>query len=756
MRTPATPSAATVRLSLLTAMLLVVSLATVAVAQIEGDPPADGGGDDGSQHITIAPTDGTDLSVRLSGTVDEGTVPEVVLASTASFADAMASAVLQQEGPLLLVPPEAPVPGEILNELDRLAPAQVTLLGGTAAISEDVQAELETAGHTTRRLAGPSRIDTAVEIARAHRPNATQAILVRAFDAAGGNSSGAWADSVAAGDLSTQLQIPILLTGSGELSGPTASYLANSAISTVIIVGGTGAVSSGIEQQLDDVGFIVSRVAGATRFETALRVAELRRLTPDRVVLVNGTAEDGWQAGFTAARHAWLSGAPILPTAGEEIPGSIAGYIAQLQPDSRSCLGVIVSGCASAGGSGSGVGTAELIYNPPSGSAVNPGESIVVGIDDPDRSLTGVVVVDSECQVDGIPINAEFAVESTFNFSLEHDPEEPGGDQPRPFGPVPVQPFPGSADDRPSGGATAQPVDPNEPEPVNPPPSCQVTVTLQTRTGEEQVDISSFNVVDLRPRIGISTFPVVAESPVGFTDRTGGQVDGWSWRFGDGGTSSEENPSHTYAEPSCYEVELTASSSLTHWFTGEPFSEDERRLIGVDPADQDEAHLEIYVVDGFIPEAGAQVQMFDLDGNLLASATSGSDGVAVFPDVLDGRGHGTYVFRAVGEPGETAQVITPGQTICPGLQIGLVGDLLATVETADADPQPIPGAVVDIQFDGVQLGGVADEDGKVEREFIPVGTYSYEVRATGFVSQTGTVEIIQDQSTTLDVTLTRN
>ncbi len=49
---------------------------------------------------------------------------------------------------------------------------------------------------------------------------------------------------------------------------------------------------------------------------------------------------------------------------------------------------------------------------------------------------------------------------------------------------------------------------------------------------------------------------------VAFTDlSTGTGIDGWSWTFGDGGTSGAQNPSHQYANPGTYAVSLTASSS---------------------------------------------------------------------------------------------------------------------------------------------------------------------------------------------------
>jgi len=47
-----------------------------------------------------------------------------------------------------------------------------------------------------------------------------------------------------------------------------------------------------------------------------------------------------------------------------------------------------------------------------------------------------------------------------------------------------------------------------------------------------------------------------------FTDASSdsdGSVTGWSWRFGDGSTSAEPEPAHSYAEPGTYTVELTVT-----------------------------------------------------------------------------------------------------------------------------------------------------------------------------------------------------
>ena len=46
---------------------------------------------------------------------------------------------------------------------------------------------------------------------------------------------------------------------------------------------------------------------------------------------------------------------------------------------------------------------------------------------------------------------------------------------------------------------------------------------------------------------------------VQFSDQSTGDITSWSWDFGDGGSSSEQNPSHTYSNEGAYTVSLTVT-----------------------------------------------------------------------------------------------------------------------------------------------------------------------------------------------------
>ena len=44
---------------------------------------------------------------------------------------------------------------------------------------------------------------------------------------------------------------------------------------------------------------------------------------------------------------------------------------------------------------------------------------------------------------------------------------------------------------------------------------------------------------------------------VQFSDESTGVISSWQWEFGDGGTSSQQNPIHTYSDTGGYDVTLT-------------------------------------------------------------------------------------------------------------------------------------------------------------------------------------------------------
>ncbi len=64
------------------------------------------------------------------------------------------------------------------------------------------------------------------------------------------------------------------------------------------------------------------------------------------------------------------------------------------------------------------------------------------------------------------------------------------------------------------------------------------------------------------PVADFSGYPTSGNAPllVSFTDQSSNSPTLWSWSFGDGGTSSQRNPSHTYQNEGSYTVSLIATN----------------------------------------------------------------------------------------------------------------------------------------------------------------------------------------------------
>jgi len=94
----------------------------------------------------------------------------------------------------------------------------------------------------------------------------------------------------------------------------------------------------------------------------------------------------------------------------------------------------------------------------------------------------------------------------------------------------------------------------------------QVCVTgSNADTGESATSCDTFTVSSV-PSMPVADFignPRSGSAPlsVQFTDASTGSISTWSWTFGDGGTSSQQNPSHVYSNPGTYTVSLTVTGS---------------------------------------------------------------------------------------------------------------------------------------------------------------------------------------------------
>ncbi len=91
-----------------------------------------------------------------------------------------------------------------------------------------------------------------------------------------------------------------------------------------------------------------------------------------------------------------------------------------------------------------------------------------------------------------------------------------------------------------------------------------VTETVQNFFGTSKKIKQDFIMVSAMPVASFTTNPVAGLSPldVQFIDTSTGNPTQWSWNFGDGTTSTLQNPLHTYTSGGVYSVKLTVTNSI--------------------------------------------------------------------------------------------------------------------------------------------------------------------------------------------------
>ena len=180
----------------------------------------------------------------------------------------------------------------------------------------------EPAGSEVDVLSGASRVETAVAISQASFPtdgSADAVVLARAdvpFDA------------LAATPLAADKNGPLLLTQSTELHPAALAEIQRvlPAGGTVWITGGESALSAGVAEALTEAGFVVARLSGPSRVETALAVAD--EIGDPAAVLV-ASAESFADALSAGAAAAAADGLVVL-TGTDALHPAVQAYLAGL------------------------------------------------------------------------------------------------------------------------------------------------------------------------------------------------------------------------------------------------------------------------------------------------------------------------------------------------------------------------------------------------------------------------------------------
>lgn len=150
-------------------------------------------------------------------------------------------------------------------------------------------------------------------------------------------------DGLAAGPLAEHEAGVLLLTRKDSVPTVTRSALAALDLDRIIVVGGTGAVSEPVLRELRQYAPRVQRIAGADRYQTAAKVAEI--VGVDGVIIepqseaVYVATGGNWPDALSAGVAASSSGTTLVLTRKDEVPAASMDALVSIDPPRIVVLG---------------------------------------------------------------------------------------------------------------------------------------------------------------------------------------------------------------------------------------------------------------------------------------------------------------------------------------------------------------------------------------------------------------------------------
>ena len=265
----------------------------------------------------------TAAAVSAEFNTDPSTISRVFVVTGTNFPDALSvGPIAGMDGsPILLTKPTS-LPGPTRDEIRRLAPDEIIVVGGTKAISDGVFTALSALAPVVSRRAGPTRYDTAAVLSNDFFSSAS---VSRVYIATGTN----FPDSLAVGPVAAGTGSPVLLVSQDAIPSATEAELVRLAPAEIVVVGGPAAVSDAVVVQLNALAGSVARFAGANRFATAAAISQAAysASTARPAFIVTGT---GFADALAIAPVAASLGAPVLLVTDDSIPSPTAGEISRL------------------------------------------------------------------------------------------------------------------------------------------------------------------------------------------------------------------------------------------------------------------------------------------------------------------------------------------------------------------------------------------------------------------------------------------
>ncbi|MFL0246245.1 cell wall-binding repeat-containing protein [Candidatus Clostridium stratigraminis] len=228
------------------------------------------------------------------------TSDNVILATGEDFPDSLCAAPLaaKLDAPILLTNKNT-LNSPTKNEITRLRPKNVYIIGGQGVVSTAIENEIRKMNINTIRVAGNNRYETSIQVAKLiDNPK-------EIFVTVGDN----FPDSLSVASVAAKKGCPIILTKKDSISIEFMNYLANNSIKKSYIIGGPALISDNVYNQLPNC----TRIYGKNRYETNVEIINSFSdvLNVSNVFITTG---ENFPDALSCSSLAGINSAPIILT----------------------------------------------------------------------------------------------------------------------------------------------------------------------------------------------------------------------------------------------------------------------------------------------------------------------------------------------------------------------------------------------------------------------------------------------------------
>ena len=239
---------------------------------------------------------------------------KVIVVNSQKYADALSATTLSDGRYSILYTEKDTLPTATRNEIQRLNPIEVYLLGGKQSISDGIENILKKYANKVTRIAGKDRYETSAKVAA--MSNKKNIVI-----ASGENFS----DPLYASSYAYSNNAKILLSSGKTLSRETRDYLLRnkSKIGNVTVVGGGKSISSSTVRYIQSVtGKNVGRISGRNRYEGSVKVAN--SMNKSKVFIASG---EDFADALAISPLAQKLNAPILLSSKGKLDTSVIAFL---------------------------------------------------------------------------------------------------------------------------------------------------------------------------------------------------------------------------------------------------------------------------------------------------------------------------------------------------------------------------------------------------------------------------------------------